>query len=331
MSPPRGRRPPPWWPESEAWPPRRRPPWAGRRHGRRFFLPIALLALGLWLLSAASLALAGWLVISLIGPSAARPQAGLVVYPLAAIVIVGLFLAFLALRGLARTFTGMSRRLDAQEERRRSFLADVAHELKTPLSVIQAQAEGIADGVYAAGPEAVAPILDAARTLSVLIEDLRTVALTESGALTLTREPVDLAVLVNDVFAIQLEGGPHLQMEIPADLPPADADPVRLRGVLNNLIANAVRHTPASGIVIVAAAAIGKDIEVTVRDTGTGVSAELQPRLFDRFVRGPDSKGSGLGLAIARDVVEAHGGVISAESRAGQGTTVRFTLPSTKF
>lgn len=326
----RGRRPP-WWPEGESWPPRRRPPWARVRHARRFFLRIALFAFGLWLLSAASLALVGWLAIGLIGPSAARPQAGLLVYPLAAIVAVGVFVAVRELSGLARTFKAMSRRLAAEEERRRSFLADVAHELKTPLSVIRAQAEGIADGVYPPGPDAVAPILDAAKALAVLIEDLRTLALSESGALTLTREPVDLAVLVNDVLATQPDGGPQLRMEIPPDLPPADADPVRLRGVLNNLIANAVRHSPAGGNVTVTATATGKSIEVAVSDNGPGIPAALLPRVFDRFVRGPDSRGSGLGLAIARDVVEAHGGVISAESRPGQGTTVRFTLPPSTF
>jgi signal transduction histidine kinase len=225
-------------------------------------------------------------------------------------------------------FNAMRARAEANEQRRRSFLADVTHELKTPLAVIRGQAEGIADGIYPPTAESGRPILEAAETLEVLIEDLRTLALSEAGALALNLEPVDLGLLVDDLLAT-LAHHPEVavQSKIPADLPPVAADPVRLRGVINNLLNNAVRHTPAGGSVTIAAQRRGNDLEVSVTDTGGGIAPELLPRIFDRFVRGPGSRGTGLGLAIAKDVVEAHGGAISAESQAGVGTTVRFTLP----
>jgi len=248
---------------------------------------------------------------------------GLVVVPLT----VG---GLVWMRRMARAFRAMSRRLEAAEARRRSFLAEVTHELRTPLTIIRGQAEGIADGVYPADQEHLAPILEATRTLELLTEDLRTLALSEAGALRLEPEPVDLAVLVNDVLAsfrpAAEAAGVTISAEVPADLP-VEADPARVRGVLQNLLSNALRHTPAGGSITVAAGREGGSAEVSVRDTGEGIAPELLPRVFDRFVKAPGSPGSGLGLAIARDVVEAHGGAIRAESRPGAGTTIRFSLP----
>jgi len=168
---------------------------------------------------------------------------------------------------------------------------------------------------------------EAAATLELLIEDLRTLALSEAGALALNREPVDLAILVNELLAAHRQASVELRADVPADLPLADADPVRLRGVLNNLLTNAIRHTPAGGLVTVGARRRGAGVEISVTDTGEGIPADLLPRVFDRFVRGPGSRGSGLGLAIAKDVAEAHGGKISAESVPGRRTTISFTLP----
>ncbi|MEP7106223.1 MAG: histidine kinase dimerization/phospho-acceptor domain-containing protein, partial [Chloroflexota bacterium] len=184
MPPPgRGRRPP-WWPENETWPPRRRPPWAGRggRRFLRFFLLAVLLAVTLGGVLAA---LGWWLTMSFLNrlPAAgpARPGAAL-----ALLLIVALLAGT-----LRRARWERRRRERAAEAQRRGFLADVTHELKTPLAVIRGQAEGIADGIYPASAGSVAPILEATRALEMLIEDLRTLSLTEAGALTLAREPVD--------------------------------------------------------------------------------------------------------------------------------------------
>jgi len=234
-------------------------------------------------------------------------------------------------RSVARAFNAMTARLEATDSRRRSFLADVTHELRTPLSIIRGQAEAIADGVYPSDAIHVAPILEATRTLERLVDDLRTLALSETGSLVLAREPVDLAVLVNgglDAFAASAESaGITLTEHVAADLPPIQLDPSRISGVLRNLLMNAIRHTPAGGTVAVTATRQGDQVTVEVRDTGRGIPPDLLPRIFDRFVKGPGSTGSGLGLAIARDIVQAHGGTIEATSQEGVGTTIRFTLP----
>jgi two-component system, OmpR family, sensor histidine kinase BaeS len=236
------------------------------------------------------------------------------------------------LRSVARAFNAMTARLSADQERRRSFLADVAHELRTPLAVIRGQAEAISDGVYPGDPDHVAPIVDATRTLEVLVDDLSTLALSETGSLALSPEPVDPAALAHDTlaaFAARAEAaGVRLEAGVGPGVPPVRADPARIRGVLGNLVANAVRHTPAGGWVRVSAAAQPEGVTITVADSGEGIPPELLPHVFERFVRGPGSTGSGLGLAIAHDVVTAHGGTIAIESQPGTGTTVRLTLPA---
>jgi two-component system sensor histidine kinase BaeS len=330
VPPPWGSGRPPWWPENEAWPPRRRPPWV-RRSGPGFIWRALTVVLGLWLLANAIAFLLGGLVGRSWGAEGARPGSAPVLLAMLLGVVVIVVLALAAglrqVRRVARAFNLMSARQQAAEQRRRSFLADVTHELKTPLAVIRGQAEGIADGIYPASPESVAPILEATRSLEVLIEDLRTLALSEAGALTLAPEPVDLAVMVHDVFATHAHPGVELRADLPTDLKPVHADPVRLRGVLNNLVANAIRHTPAGGAVTVAASQGREGTQVSISDTGPGISPDLLPRVFERFAKGPGSPGSGLGLAIARDVVEAHGGTITAENQPGRGARLRFTLP----
>jgi signal transduction histidine kinase len=235
------------------------------------------------------------------------------------------------IRAVGRAFNAMSARLEETETRRRTFLADVTHELRTPLSIIRGQAEAISDGVYPADPAHVAPILDATSTLERLVEDLGTLALSETGSLVLAREPVDLAVLVNasltSLAGTAEAAGVRLDEDVAADLPTVEADPARLSGVLRNLLANAIRYTPAGGSVRVTAQRSADQVIIEVRDTGAGIAPELLPRVFQRFVKGPGSTGSGLGLAIAHDIVEAHGGTIEATSQGGKGTTIRFTLP----
>jgi two-component system sensor histidine kinase BaeS len=238
-------------------------------------------------------------------------------------------------RSLARAINAMTARLSASESRRRTFLADVTHELRTPLTVIRGQVEGLIDAVYPADAEHLAPILEETRVLERLVEDLRTLSLAESGSLTLAREPVDLAELIGDVVAAfqptATTGGAELSVDVAPDLRRVEIDPLRIRGVLVNLLANALRHTPAGGSVTVAAAPAptgdGSGVRIEVRDTGEGIAPELLPSVFDRFVKDPASRGSGLGLAIARGVVEAHGGSIAVASTPGQGTTFTIALP----
>lgn len=240
-------------------------------------------------------------------------------------------------RALIRAFNAMAERLQLNETQRRNLLADVTHELRTPLSVIQGNLEGLVDGVYPPDETHLAAILEDTRVLARLIDDLRTLALAESGALQLHREPSDLGVLVDETaasFRAQSEAaGVELSVFVAEDIPLLEIDPVRIREVLANLMANALRYTPAGGRVSVSGRLdqAEQQVIITVSDTGTGISPESLPHIFDRFYKSGDSSGSGLGLAIARNLVVAHGGEIVAQSKNGPvpGTSIRFSLPLT--
>jgi signal transduction histidine kinase len=229
----------------------------------------------------------------------------------------------------------MAGRLESSEQQRRTLLADVSHELRTPLAVVQGNIEAILDGVHEADREHLEAILDETHVLTRLVDDLRTITQSEAGRLALHREPTDLDVLVSDAAssfeAAATAAGVTLTVDVPDDLPIIDVDPVRIREVVANLVANAIRHTPSGGTVTVigsvGGAGAGRQVEVTVRDTGAGIDPAILPHVFDRFAKSADSRGSGLGLAIARGLVEAHGGTIAADSRSGDGATFRFTLP----
>jgi signal transduction histidine kinase len=212
----------------------------------------------------------------------------------------------------------------------------VAHALRTPLTVIQGKLEGLLDGVYPPDERQLGALVEETHVLSRLIEDLRTVALSEGGALKLLKESADVDALARDVVhAFEGEAGERgvtLRIAAPEHLPPIAVDPVRIREVLSNLLANALRHTPSGGTVDVRvyeprSNRSGDAITVDVRDTGSGMSADEIARAFDRFHKGPGSRGSGLGLTIARGLVTAHGGEIRASSAPGAGTTMSFTLP----
>ena len=235
------------------------------------------------------------------------------------------------MRTVARAFNSMTSRLEVQDRQRRDLMADIAHELRTPLAVLQGRLEGMLDGVYPRDEAQLAAVLQETRMLGRLVEDLRTLAHTESGTLTLQKESTDLAVLLNDTaasFAAEAaERHIQLDVEAAASLPLVEVDPVRIREVLTNLISNALRHTSENGGVSVAASNQADRIVVTVCDSGRGIPAEDLPRIFDRFYKGHGSRGSGLGLTIARNLVAAHGGEIRAESLEGKGTTITFTLP----
>jgi signal transduction histidine kinase len=235
-------------------------------------------------------------------------------------------------RAFARAFNAMSARLEADEEERRRLLADVSHELRTPLSVIRGNLEGMLDGLYPADAAHLDVILEETHHLERLVDDLRTLSLAESGVLRLHREPTDLAALLHEVAAghsAQADAsGVKVEVRVPDELPTIELDPTRIRQVVGNLLANALRFAPSGSQVTISAERDADMLEVDVADTGPGIEAGMLDRIFDRFYRSPDSPGSGLGLPIARSLVIAHGGDISASSELGRGFTIRFTLPT---
>lgn len=234
-------------------------------------------------------------------------------------------------RRLSRAFNAMATRLERNEQDRRRLLADVTHELRTPLTIAQGQLEGLLDGVYPRDDAHLNVALEETRVMARLIEDLRTLTLSEAGSLRLERESVDGGELIAEVVAAfeaqAATADVRLGAETEPDLPALDADPTRLREVLSNLVSNALRYTPAGGEIRVRAARAEESVTLTVSDNGRGISAEDLPHIFDRFYKGVDSRGTGLGLAIAKSLVEAHGGTIAAESAPGQGTTMTVRLP----
>jgi signal transduction histidine kinase len=235
-------------------------------------------------------------------------------------------------RRLSRSFNAMAGRLESEEQARRSLLADVTHELRTPLSVIQGDVEGMLDGVYPLDREHLRTVLDGSRVMSRLLDDLHTLSTAEAGGLTLHRQLVEPGELVADaVSAFRARAhasGTDLFSRVAPDLSAVDADPVRVGEVFANLLVNALRHTTDGGSIEVGAERDAEGVAFTVRDSGTGIDPALLPHVFDRFVKTGGSGGAGLGLAIARSLVAAHGGRISAQSEPGRGTTMRFVLPA---
>jgi two-component system OmpR family sensor kinase/two-component system sensor histidine kinase BaeS len=234
-------------------------------------------------------------------------------------------------RRLTMAFNRMAARLQAHEEQRRSLLADLAHELRTPLAVIQGNLEALLDGVYPRDDAHLAPVLEETRVLSALIEDLRLLALAETGALALHREPTDLPALIQETAAAfrqqGAESGVTITVEDATAIPTLEIDAVRIRQVLSSLITNALQHTPRGGSITIACRVDGGAVEVRVTDTGEGIAAQDLPRIFERFYKSKTSRGTGLGLTIAKNLVSLHGGRIAAESTVGKGATIRFTLP----
>ncbi len=238
------------------------------------------------------------------------------------------------LAALAGAFNRMAQALESTERRRQALLADLAHELRTPLATLEGYVEGLADGVVAADAEAWTVLQAELVRLCRLVKDLETVSRAEERQLELRLGPVDPGVLVTRAVQAAEPAyaakGVALQASVDRPLPPVSADPDRLAEVLGNLLGNALRHTPADGRVQVSAHGDGNQVELSVHDSGEGIPPELLDRVFERFfrvdpARTRDGGGSGLGLTISRAIVEAHGGRVWAES-AGHGRGARFVI-----
>ena len=353
--PPWGRGKPPWWPDDEEWPPQGPQAWRGMR---RHFLGKFLVFLVVLVVAIAGLsALIGGfffrgdgdrgpffpigivvvvLVVFLVARAGRRFASPVVdVMEAADRVAAGDYETRVEERGprevqrLGRSFNAMTERLGSNEARRRQLLADVAHELRTPLSVIQANLEALIDGVHPIDEAHLASVLEETKVMSRLLNDLQTLSTAEAGALTLHRELIAPQLLIDAAvgsFTAQAQDR-GIRLEGRADaLADIEVDRLRIGEVLSNLLSNALRHSPAGGIVTVSAVDASDGVELSVSDTGTGIATDRLPHVFDRFSRSPDSPGAGLGLAIAKSLVEAHGGRIRAESDA-TGTTISFVLP----
>ena len=232
--------------------------------------------------------------------------------------------------GLVTSFNAMAARLESNDSERRRLLADIAHEFRTPLSVVQGNIEAMLDGVYPRDDAHLRPLVDEIGLIARLLDDLQLMATVEGGTLRLHPEPADLNAIVDDLVVAFTPTAAAKRITLTAQqstLPGIALDPVRIRQVIENLLANAIRFTPDGGSVTIVTTAETGGIRVDVRDTGRGLTPEEQATIFDRFVKAVDSGGSGLGLPIAKSLVEAHHGTISVASTPGQGTTITLRLP----
>jgi two-component system sensor histidine kinase BaeS len=237
-----------------------------------------------------------------------------------------------SMRPVVRSFNQMADRLEDADEQRRRLLADLGHEIRTPLTVVRGEIEAMIDGVHDPDPDHLEGLLDEVRVMERLVEDLRTLSLAEAGELSMHPEPTDLSALVGDVVdshrSAADRSGVVTHISCDEALGEVDVDPVRIREVVANLIVNSLRAMPDGGALSVRVRGTSHDLaEIVVEDTGVGIPAADVEHVFDRFHKGDSSEGSGLGLTISRDLVEAHGGSIAMSSDTGSGTTVTVTLP----
>jgi signal transduction histidine kinase len=245
---------------------------------------------------------------------------------------------------LAASFNQMSADLAQSTELRRQMTADIAHELRTPLSLIMGYTEALSDGKLDGTPGIFDILHEEAQHLGRLIDDLRTLSLADAGELSLTQRPVAPLVLLEraaSAYAAQAqEKQITLQVQASQELPPVEVDPDRMAQVLGNLVSNALRYTVAGGEILLSAEhSLGNGAQgpgslyIHVRDTGAGIAPDDLPHIFDRFYKGDKSRyqeqgESGLGLAIAKSIIELHKGVLSVESALGAGTVFTIQLPA---
>ncbi len=237
---------------------------------------------------------------------------------------------------LAHAFNAMADSLARQEQLRRTMVADVAHELRTPLSNIRGYLEAVRDRVLQPDAQVVDSLHEEAMLLARLVDDLQELALAEAGQIKLAPRPADIGSLIEKALAALrpqlVTKGVEAKVSLPDGLPEVEVDPERIGQVLHNLLDNALHYTPAGGEISITATKEGNEVEVRVRDSGPGIAPEHLPYVFERFYRADPSRaratgGAGLGLAIVRQLVQAHGGHVRAESETGRGATFTFTLP----
>ena len=237
---------------------------------------------------------------------------------------------------LAASFNQMSADLTQSRDLRRQMTADIAHELRTPLTVILGHTEALSDGELPPAPETFEILYDETKRLNRLVEDLRTLSLSDAGELQLNRSKVQPGDLLEHAAAARRSEAKSkeidLLIELEDGLPAVDIDADRMTQVLVNLLDNALRYTPAGGRINLSAKREQEGVEISVIDSGAGIPAQDLDHLFERFYRGDKSRqreegGSGLGLAIARSLVESQGGDIKAESQPGEGARFIIELP----
>lgn len=237
---------------------------------------------------------------------------------------------------LARAFNKMSAELSRSVNARKQMTADIAHELRTPLSLILGHAEAVHDGVLPPTKENFEIIREEAARLEHLVEDLRTLSLADAGELSIQPQPIEPDRLLREVTSLYQyqaqKKNISLELNIAPHLPSLEVDPGRMTQVLTNILDNALRHTPEGGRITLSAKQSGDRVELAVQDSGPGLPKEETERIFERFYRADASRrrddgGSGLGLAIAKSIVQAHGGQVWAESAAGMGLKIVISLP----
>ena len=238
---------------------------------------------------------------------------------------------------LAKAFNKMSAELSRSVSARKQMTADIAHELRTPLSLILGHAEAVHDGVLPPTLENFEIIRDEATRLEHLVNDLRTLSLADAGELTITLQTIEPGRLLKEVVSLYQyqtqRKNISLDLEIASPLSTVEVDPGRMTQVLTNILDNALRHTPEGGRILLSARETNHQIEITIQDSGPGLKAEDLDRIFERFYRTDSARqrdysgGSGLGLAIAKSIVQAHGGQLSAKSETGNGLKVIIKLP----
>jgi signal transduction histidine kinase len=241
------------------------------------------------------------------------------------------------LAALSHSFNSMADNLERTQTLRRNMVADIAHELRTPLTNLKGYLEAISDGVVEPNKATIDSLSDEASTLSHLVADLQELSLADAGELKMAFQPEDAAALIRDTIAAinpkVIVKNISVSVVLPDTLSPVNIDARRIRQVLNNLLENAIAHTPTGGKIEVTAREEGKLVFITIADNGEGIPEKDLPMIFERFYRVDKSRtratgGSGIGLTIVKRLVEAHGGTINVASTVGQGASFTFSLPS---